>query len=188
MAENLRGLKPAEKVLAKSVFENTLPYDRILIGDELGIGGCPWMEVEGWLENDAYIIHIGWYGYRDATSYVLLQHDNDHCRNTFIHELTHVWQAYNETKWVFTRSASRAVCHAIPNFGISVINEFATMKDIINNQIIKKIDMYEYEAGSEWDDYNVEQQAKIVEHWFSSGMSVESELYPYIRDKIRKGI
>jgi hypothetical protein len=44
-------------------------------------------------------------------------------------------------------------------------------------------------AGGRWDDYNVEQQANIVEDWFSDGMKTDAndKLYPYIRDHIRAG-
>ena len=47
------------------------------------------------------------------------------------------------------------------------------------------LNAYEYESGKSWNEYNVEQQARIVEHWYVGGMKQDSELYPYVRDHIR---
>ncbi len=46
-------------------------------------------------------------------------------------------------------------------------------------------DAYAYGLGSAWDDYNVEQQASIVEDWFAYGMNVSDPFYPFIQDTIQ---
>ena len=46
---------------------------------------------------------------------------------------------------------------------------------------------YTYVAGRPWSGYNVEQQASIVEDWFTFGESATSPLYPYITNNVRKG-
>lgn len=162
--EKTRELTTAEWNLGWDVFWDTIPYERIMIGDHLGFGDCPWMEsvdMPGLFTGDVYILHLGATGYPDATSKALMPHDNDEVRNCFIHELTHVWQSYHGA-WVFTRSIISRVCAEITGE-----------------------DAYSYESGLEWNEYNVEQQAKIVEDWFKTGMSTGVSRYDYIRDHIR---
>lgn len=166
--EKLRALKQAEIDLAWQVFRNTLPYKRILIGNKLGWFDCPWMEIvdaPGWGTGDFYYLHMGPIGYPDATASALMTHDNDEVRNAFIHELTHVWQAYHDKKWVFTRSVANQIC---------------AMAD-------GSYDAYSYELGRDWNKYNVEQQAKLVEDWFKVDKMATGYTfrYQYIRDHIR---
>jgi hypothetical protein len=171
----IRKLKQAEKDLGWQVFRNTLPYERIRICDDLGWFHCPWTEIvdaERLGSYDLYYLHMGYIAYPDMTSTEVMIHDNDYVKNTFIHELTHVWQAYNENIWVFTRSLGQQICAAITSG-----------------------DAYAYEPGLDWDSYNVEQQAKIVEHWFTGeipgserknfAMQQGGSRYDYIRNHIR---
>jgi hypothetical protein len=45
------------------------------------------------------------------------------------------------------------------------------------------------EDSDAWDDFNVEQQASIVENWFKNGtMSLIDERYPFIEKIIKPGI
>jgi hypothetical protein len=83
-----------------------------------------------------------------------------HYKAFLIHELVHVWQS----------------CHSAwaPSFIFSSIWHQATSKDA-----------YAYSPGEPWDDYNVEQQAHIVQDWFVRGQSDTDSLFPYIRDAIR---
>jgi hypothetical protein len=173
-----RRLKQAEIDLAWQVFRNTLPYERIRVCDDLGFFDCPWTEIvdaPGWGTGDHYYLHMGSIGYLNLISTDVMLHDNDYVKNTFIHELTHVWQAYHENKWVFTRSAAQQIC-----------------------AVVTSDDIYAYEPGLEWDSYNVEQQAKIVEHWFTGAIGIvdgktkytkpmaqSGARYDYIRDHIR---
>jgi hypothetical protein len=79
-----------------------------------------------------------------------------------IHELTHVWQGHHH---------------------------FFTWGYVFNSlwhQAIDGSNAYNYTAGQPWRDYNVEQQAKIVEDWFVNGQQTSDPLYQYIRDNIRR--
>jgi hypothetical protein len=46
---------------------------------------------------------------------------------------------------------------------------------------------YDYKPGAPWGDYNVEQQALLVQDWFRNGMGQDDERFHYIADHIRKG-
>ena len=76
----------AEDVLAKSVFLTFLPYGRILIGNQAGVGGAPWTRHLHAARRTSRLrrLHVQpldqWVGV---------------IRNTFIHELTHVWQGHH---------------------------------------------------------------------------------------------
>jgi hypothetical protein len=75
----------AEDVLAKSVFLTFLPYGRILIGNQTGVGGAPWTQHFG----GTFTLHVGPVAYADCTSSRSTSGVGV-IRNTFIHELTHV--------------------------------------------------------------------------------------------------
>jgi hypothetical protein len=83
-------------------------------------------------------------------------------RDIFIHEMTHVWQYYHGY-WVVLRSA-----WANSRFGAGY--------------------SYTVQASDAWDDFNVEQQASLVEHWFSGGMSTTDDRFVFIEKIIRAGI
>ncbi|HEY6982507.1 MAG TPA: hypothetical protein VH499_16260 [Reyranella sp.] len=46
---------------------------------------------------------------------------------------------------------------------------------------------YDYKLGKPWDDYNKEQQAHIVEDWYTNGRLKSDDRYPYVRLVIRSG-
>jgi hypothetical protein len=46
---------------------------------------------------------------------------------------------------------------------------------------------YEYKPGEPWDDYNVEQQALLVQDWYLNGMREDDERFTYIVNHIRAG-
>lgn len=76
--------------------------------------------------------------------------------------MTHVWQ-YFHGYWVVSRSVWA--------------NEFGQGYG------------YTLEDSDAWDDFNVEQQASIVENWFKNGtMSLIDERYPFIEKIIKPGI
>jgi hypothetical protein len=165
----IRALRRAEKDLAWSVFWDTLDFDRVFIGDDLGWEDTAWMDAEdmpGIGTGDYYILHLGKVGYLDATSDASLYGAGytRMVKTVFIHELTHVWQE-RRGMWVMARS----VCSK--GAALAAGGEMG--------------DAYLYESGLEWNEYNVEQQAKIVEDWFMGGMSKDIVLYEYIRDHIR---
>ena len=60
-----------------------------------------------------------------------------------------------------------------------------TLSAIENGGNVSKA--YRYTLGKRWGQYNVEQQASIVEDWFRKGRKTTDPRYRYIRDNIRKG-
>jgi hypothetical protein len=103
------------------------------------------------------MIHIGPVGYPDCTSKAMLGTFGT-IDAVFIHEMTHVWQ-YAKGDNVKTESLWAQTAGA----------------------------GYSYVLGKAWDDYNVEQQASIVENWYAAGMSVTGPEFPYIDKVVRKG-
>lgn len=75
---------------------------------------------------------------------------------TFVHEMTHVWQYAH--------------------------NSFVKLSSLWGQTVG---DGYSYTLGSDWDAYNVEQQASIVEDWYVGGMLTTASAFPYIRDTLR---
>jgi hypothetical protein len=76
-----------------------------------------------------------------------------------IHELAHVWQGHNSNfAWGYTLNSlfSQMVCD----------------------------NAYKYRLGDEWQNYNVEQQASIVEDWYKRGRSKSDPAFRYIRDNV----
>lgn len=43
------------------------------------------------------------------------------------------------------------------------------------------------DPGPAWDEFNLEQQATIVERWFRGGMSATDRWYGYIEGNLRIG-
>jgi hypothetical protein len=82
---------------------------------------------------------------------------------TLIHELTHVWQGQNH---------------------------YISSGYMLNSAISQAIDgnaAYDYKPGEMWGEYNVEQQAHLVEDWYEKdGKSASSPRYYYIENCIRK--
>ncbi len=152
-----RDLNRNEISLAKTVFVDTLPYDRIRVTDVLGFQNRPYTLCYPNVDDSAlstYKINAGPVGFAG------MERSDEQCE-TLIHELTHVWQAVYSI-WPASYIFSSA---------------FA--------QVTKGPAAYKYEAGHPWEQYNAEQQAHIVEDWFAEGRLQDFRLYPYIRDKIR---
>src|SRR6185312_8549288 len=86
-----RGLHQNEIDFAKQVFDDTIPWDRVLLVDAVGWQGRPFT-VPGM--DQAFIINIGLGSYfADATKGT--SPGNSIPGYIFIHELTHVWQIAN---------------------------------------------------------------------------------------------
>lgn len=155
-----RGLTSSEKTLAKSVFQDRLPYSWIRIKDDLGWENRAWTE-PGIIGH--FILHMGPTGYSSCTSTNPIITNGAAVRQVFIHELTHAWQGFNGMNYVFDSLWNQ--CGAALTGGSA----------------------YTYTPGSPWSSYNCEQQGNLVEDWFRFGMSTASVRFPYIRDHIRKG-
>ena len=164
-----RLISEEEIALARQVFQDQLPYGKIHIANFylLGNEGVPVTMASGTelipiKSLTDYTIYFGPEVYRDGAL-------TPETRNTFIHELTHVWQGYHSTfSWQY-------MVNSMVSQGRALIFHGDRNK------------AYDFEAGAQWRDYNVEQQANIVETWFAKGMSTEDPLYVYIAEHIRTG-
>lgn len=164
-----RLMNQAEIELARQVFQDQLPYSKIhfagyyLPNNE----GVPTTlaSVSSLVpirSLRSYTIYFGPTVFSDGA-------DVPGTRNTLIHELTHVWQGHHsQFAWEYIINSLIAQGHAI-------------LKEGNRNRA------YDYEPGKPWGDYNVEQQASIVEDWFRNGMRPDDELFTYINDHIRAG-
>jgi hypothetical protein len=106
----------------------------------------------------AYLILYGELPTKEQLTYW----ENRIMRHTFIHEMTHVWQYYHGY-WVVSRSG-----WAYSWFGAGTD--------------------YTVEASDAWDDFNVEQQAHLVEVWFARGSSPTDDRFVFIEKIIRAGV
>lgn len=183
----IRWMRGTEWNLVKSVFTSaTLPFSqRILITNALGAGGraftiptslvssvftapvsplpLPLQTVPAYLGsavNAGYLINVGPAATGDlsVTDPALL-----------VHETTHVWQGRNSFF-----AASYVVGSAVSQ-GAAALRGAGTGG------------AYGYRPGQPWGDYNPEQQASIVESWYKAGMPTSGDLWPYIRDHVRRG-
>jgi hypothetical protein len=152
-----RELSAKEGNEARRVFMGSLQTSRVEISDSIGFGNRPWTSVGIW----TYTLNLGPEGYKDAAA--------PNWAPTLIHELTHVWQGQNGTLgFGYMLKSVGCQCRA-----------FVTKGDTSA--------AYQYEVGKDWDDYNVEQQASIVEDWYRNGLKDTDSRYRYIRDNIHRG-
>ena len=164
-----RPINGDEVALARQVFGEQLPYEQIHIANFYlpGNEGVPVTVASGTAvipikSLTQYTIYFGPTVFRDGAQ-------TPGIRNTFIHELTHVWQGHHSTfSWEFMADSLLAQGRAL----------------IVHGDRNKA---YDFVAGETWDSYNVEQQANIVENWFANGMNTSDPLYVYITDNIRAG-
>lgn len=173
--------------IANRVFGDTLPWRyRIAITNFIGAGGAPFTIPTSALRegitafipdyplkylrsffNAGFIINIG-PAYSDLSA-----DKNRQC--LLVHEMVHVWQGYNSI-FSLTYVLDSVLCQ-----GLGMIN---------SGSYSGRSAAYSFQAGKPWKDYSAEQQAAIVEKWFENGESTSSsdDLWPYVRDNIRKGI
>lgn len=164
-----RPLNEDEVALARQVFHDQLPYGRIYLAnfylpgnENVPVTMAAGAEVIPVRSLAEYTIYFGPDVFRNGAHLPAT-------RETFIHELTHVWQGHHSTfSWHYMVDSMLAQGRAIIFHG-------------------DRNKAYDFEAGKEWDSYNVEQQANIVESWFARGMDTNSELYAYIDKHIRAG-
>jgi hypothetical protein len=158
-ARDSRKISGAEQRLAESVFHDSLPdWKRINITDALG----PVPGVDRPYTDESmreFWVNVG------PDYYPNLDRATDYgyssARNLLIHELTHVWQYYHGY-WVVLRS-------------------------LWANQWGKGYS-YTIEESDAWNDFNVEQQAQIVEDWFKRGKSETDSRFVFIEKIIRPGV
>jgi hypothetical protein len=164
-----RLLTDAEIEFARQVFEDRLPYKKIHIANYYlpgNQGVAVTMASLGSLiatrTRRSYAIYFGPDVFTDGAH-------APRTAATFIHELTHVWQGYHRKhSWEFMVESMLAQGHALVTTG-------------------DRDQAYAYTPGGSWDSYNVEQQALIVQDWFTGGMKTDDERFHYVRDHIRAG-
>ena len=167
-----RSLKPKEIELAKDVFGYNMPdWGQIGITDGLGKGDTVWThprEAVPFLSQSTYkyFINFGDASQLDLSvdgvslSTYVSGYGSDQVDDVFMHEMTHVWQYSREgASWV--NIAAR--CVYAQNIGAG----------------------YGFTPGDPWNDYNLEQQASIVETWNRRQRKEDDVLYPYIYYIIR---
>jgi hypothetical protein len=155
-----RRLSERERLEAWKVFRDTIPYDRIAITSTLGFGERPFTLPNPWpWDWESWDVHFGTEEFWRRT---VARFGDLYYWQTLIHELTHVWQGSNA---------------GFP---------FGYVLNSLWHQAVDK-DPYEYRTGGAWSDYNVEQQAHLVEDWYQLGCREDDPRFPYIRDIIRKG-
>lgn len=192
--------------LAKKVFGNTLPYQRIYISNA---------------KTHTQGITLATSPFRRRTKYLILWSnayntniaESSECmKATFIHELTHVWQGQysgmNSMSYM-TQSAWYQVRHGVRDiFKNGLGNGSKRIGEMFKLGFAKEWDThrnYAYcfdcdEIGKDFNKFNVEQQALLVESWFAKEsftlngieypagfQSEDDNRFPYIRDCIRKG-
>ncbi|HEX8688156.1 MAG TPA: hypothetical protein VF654_16710, partial [Pyrinomonadaceae bacterium] len=163
-----RPLKGSEVELARQVFEDNLPYDKVHLSNRFfpfnegtAVTAASPLTFIPVRTLRSYTIFVGPDVHRDGA-------DGPLFRDTFIHELTHVWQGYHGLLgWAYMAQSMLAQ-------GYAILTERSRHK------------AYTYEAGAPWESYNVEQQASIVQGWFRDGMRTEGDKrYAYIVNHIR---
>ena len=156
----IRTLLPDELILAKTVFQNSILYSKVRLQDDLGMGGIPWTSPPIAVF-PYYVLHVGSY-YQHMTT-------TNYRRKLLIHELTHVWQGQ----------------HGVPKGYVLNSAYHQSLSGITNGGDVAPA--YSYTTGLKWAQYNCEQQASIVEDWFSNGSSSSDSRYVYITTNIRPG-
>jgi len=167
-AIGVRPLRNDEKGLAQEVFRGSVPVDRVVISSLIGFGGAPFtvpgsligtlaffipgigplLAIEAALGHlfDKYIIFLGSDGYRSVLN-------KGPMGSTFIHEMTHVWQGHNQAfAWSYVGNSVACQC------------------------ALGRTAAYRYTAGNQWNTYQAEPQAQIVQDWYEHW--VDPKKYP----------
>lgn len=175
VGENERELKVEEYNFAKQVFKETLPRrEDIILTDTIGGGNRAFTMPR---YDGKITINMGSDGYNNPLNY---ETNQGRIRGqVFIHELTHVWQIKN-THWelgILAAALANKICEITQGQG----------------------EVYDYgdDFTKPFSAFNLEQQAKIVDTWFSSCTfdkngnikvdNISSPLYRYIEGNIRVG-
>jgi len=169
IARNSRNLSAAEVALVTKVFKSSLPpWHQILITD--GLGPIPTYD-NPYTDHPVpilYTLNLGPEVYPDATLHTNFQGFGSY-RNILVHEMTHVWQYFHG---------------------------YAVVSGSIWANTLGAGYTYDTKNWEEWDDYNVEQQASIVEDWFAasckegetetdSGWEYDDPRFFYVKKYIR---
>jgi hypothetical protein len=163
-----RLLKESEVEFARQVFEDKLPYGRVYLSNRFfpfnegtAVTAASLASFVFVQSLRSYTIFVGPDVYKEGA-------DGPGFRDTFIHELTHVWQGYHGVLgWAYMAQSMLAQ-------GYAMLTQHS------------RHTAYAYKPGASWESYNVEQQARLVQDWFLDGMKTEGDVrYPYIVEHIR---
>jgi hypothetical protein len=164
-----RLLKKSEIEFARQVFEDRLPYDRVYLssrffpfneGTAVTVASLSTFVPVRTMRS--YTIFVGPDVFDEGA-------DGPRFRDTFIHELTHVWQGYHGLLgWAYMAQSMLSQGYAL-----------LTHRD--------RNKAYLYTTGKAWREYNVEQQAFIVQDWYLNGMREDDERFTYVARHIRAG-
>jgi len=172
-----RPLRPDEIAKAQEVFKGSVPLNRVLICSLTGFGGsrftlpgsliaayAPIIPAIGPLVTlaavaggllDKYIIFFGRDGYRNALDGL----DGYPNGAVFIHELTHVWQGHNQAfPWSYVGDSVAMQCALGRGHG--------------------RQGAYAYVPGDQWHNYHAEQQAMLVQDWYSHHVAPKDNHLP----------
>ncbi len=153
-----RALNDNEKKLATSVFENTIPLDRVRITN-LNLTGRSFTAPGA---DGLIYISVGRGPYLDASQYTNSVYPT--AGQMLVHELTHAWQIANSS------FMPGVVCRGVVT------------------QLNKELGESVYTvgpAGPPWSEFGIEAQAALVDGWFGRGGLPTDPYFMYIRDNIR---
>ena len=158
-----RSLTEPEQALVTSVFLSSLPppflQSKVMLQDSIGIGSRPYTSISAGIGR--YEINMG-DGAFDARA------KTPDFKSTLIHEMTHVWQGHHSRLGIAGVWLSSIKC-----------------------QVQRQGNAYLYGEGNlnrkDWDDFGAEEQAQIVQDWYTNGMLTSDPRFHFIRDNIRMG-
>lgn len=197
-------LFPEEIALAREVFEDTLPYERIFISNTKTHTQGITLATSPNRKRAKYLLLWG------NAHRVNIAESSEQMKQTFIHELVHVWQGQYSGKTSMSYMA-KSVWHQLSHGVKDIFKDgfgFGSKRvgEMLKKGLVTEWDHHRNMAysfplkriGEDFKKFNVEQQAIIVESWFAKysfelngidyppGLeSVEDRRFPYIRDCIR---
>lgn len=185
---HMRKLTLSERAVLSGVFQNAVPLDKVLVTSIPGKDGRPFtipgsmvttlsllipvlgplVTLESLMLNllDKYLINVGgMYSDKALLPSTYDTNKRERAGSMLVHETTHVWQGVHSAfSWwyVFQSLYTQA-------------QEGSHAYDVDESHL------------QTWNRYGVEQQAHLVEDWFTRGSLTTDVCYPFIRDNVRPG-
>jgi hypothetical protein len=155
--QNSRKLRPDEEAVGRRVFKDTIKWWQVRISDGSGLGDSIFTNAGIGLDR----IYVTRHHYAHVPDEIL------------VHELTHVWQATNDgiTGWGYKlNSLLHQGYHELRGHGRNAAYDY-------DRNLLGK---------DSWNDFSTEEQAQIVEDWFTRGESPTDPAFRYIHWCIRE--
>lgn len=196
-----RLLRQDEETEARQVFGDSLCYDAVFIKQTSG-GTMVWAYRDK---------SIGWYNviWWSGEVYDKGAMQNNYLKRTLIHELTHVWQSRHGSyprKYMLASAIAQTggVFTDVWENGGKILGRRIFEKGLINAWHSFRSRAYAFsmnDIGRNFSEFNVEQQASIVESWYAENdapnslgeiipggkMSKDDARYNYIKNNILAG-